>query len=83
MRRSPTIRQVYAIAAALCTQADERWPETFDEASELIERLRLEIGHPHPRLEDARLPPPRPKWRRRYDRAIHDLIVAEIVDGDY
>ena len=58
----PTVRQIYALAAALCEQADERFPETFEEASELIERLRRENGHPAPLLEDT---PPRLRRRRR------------------
>jgi hypothetical protein len=36
----PTIRQIYALAAALCERANERFPATRIEASELIERLR-------------------------------------------
>ena len=55
----PTVPQVYALAAALCARADERFPETRAEASALIERLRREIGHPAPALEDARRPPKR------------------------
>ena len=51
----PTIRQVYALAAALCERAGEEFPETREAASELIERLRTESGHPAPRLEDAPL----------------------------
>jgi hypothetical protein len=58
----PTIRQVYALAAALCERAGEQFPETRDDASELIERLRTENGHPAPRLEDV---PFRPRGRRR------------------
>ena len=54
--------QIYALAAALSEQADEAFPETFDEASELIERLRRENGHPTPRLEDT--PARTPKRRR-------------------
>ena len=38
----PTIRQIYAVARALCERCDERFPETKGEASELIERLRGE-----------------------------------------
>jgi len=49
----PTVRQVYALAAALCERAGEGFPETRDAASELIERLRIENGHPAPRLEDV------------------------------
>ena len=60
-RARPTVRQVYALAAALCERADEEFPETFEAASELIERLRLENGHPAPRLEDVPLRPRR--WR--------------------
>jgi hypothetical protein len=61
----PTVRQVYALAAALCERAGEAFPETPEEASKLIERLRLENGHPAPRLEDVsfRRPPRRRRWR--------------------
>jgi hypothetical protein len=31
----------------------EEFPESRGDASELIERLRTENGHPSPRLEDA------------------------------
>jgi hypothetical protein len=51
----PTVRQVYALAAALCERTGEEFPETSDGASELIERLRIEIGHPAPRREDTPL----------------------------
>jgi hypothetical protein len=50
----PTVRQVYALAAALCERMGEEFPETRDDASELIERLRIENGHPAPSLDDAR-----------------------------
>lgn len=50
----PTVRQVYALAAALCERNGEEFPESRAAASELIERLRTENGHPAPRLEDAR-----------------------------
>jgi hypothetical protein len=59
----PTVRQIYALAAALCEKAGEEFPETRAAASELIERLRIESGHPAPRLED--LPPLPPRHRRR------------------
>ena len=55
------MRQVYALAAALCERAGEEFPETRDAASELIERLRVESGDPAPRLEDA--PVRRSRWR--------------------
>jgi len=38
----PTVRQVYAIARLLLKETEERWPETREQASELIERLRGE-----------------------------------------
>jgi hypothetical protein len=50
----PTTRQVYALAAVLCQMVDEQFPDTRERASELIERFRRELGHPHPRLEDTR-----------------------------
>lgn len=55
MDDGPTVRQVYALAAALCERAGEAFPETCAEASETIERLRLETGHPAPRLSDVPL----------------------------
>ena len=58
----PTVRQVYALAGALCERAGEAFPETRAEASELIERLRIENGHPAPRLSDT---PLRQRRRRR------------------
>jgi hypothetical protein len=61
----PTVRQVYALAAVLCQQAGEEFPETSRAASELIERLRTEAGHPQPRLEDVPFRPRAPRWRRR------------------
>ena len=53
-RGKPTVRQVYALAAALCERMGEEFPESRGDASELIERLRIENGHPSPSLEDAR-----------------------------
>jgi hypothetical protein len=49
----PTVRQVYALAAALCERMGEEFPESRGDASALIERLRIENGHPAPRLEDT------------------------------
>lgn len=51
--RRPTVRRVYALAAALAERLGEEFPATAAEASQLIERLRLESGHPAPRLEDT------------------------------
>ena len=48
----PTVRQVYALAAALCERMGEEFPESRGDASGLIERLR-ENGHPAPQLEDS------------------------------
>jgi hypothetical protein len=52
-RGKPTVRQVYALAAELCERMGEEFPESRTAASELIERLRIENGHPAPRLEDT------------------------------
>jgi hypothetical protein len=51
----PMVRQVYALAAALCERMGEEFPESRAAASELIERLRTENGHPAPRLDDTPL----------------------------
>ena len=45
----------------LVAMAGEEFPETRDGASELIERLRVDSGHPAPRLEDV--PVRRGRWR--------------------
>jgi hypothetical protein len=77
----PTVRQVYALAAALCEQAGEAFPETREEASEAIERLRLESGHPAPRLSDAPLRPRRRRarrWRRRVRLLDHERRASEV-----
>ena len=44
------MRQIYALAAALCERDGEEFPETMAAASEQIERLRTENGHPQPGL---------------------------------
>ena len=48
----PTVRQVYAVARALCKRCGEEFPETKAAASELIERLRTE-GPGEPEQEAA------------------------------
>ncbi len=60
-RDRPTVRQIYAVCAALCERHGEEFPESRAEASELIERLRIENGHPVPSLSAAepRAPPDR------------------------
>jgi hypothetical protein len=39
-----TVKQMYAIAAALCKSAGERFPANRGEASDLIEKLRKEAA---------------------------------------
>ena len=51
----PTTRQVYALAGALCERMGEEFPKTRGAASETIERLRIENGHPSPQLEESLL----------------------------
>ncbi len=65
----PTVRQVYALAAALCERMGEEFPPTREAASETIERLRIENGHPAPALDDAASVDPAPRERRRRTRA--------------
>ena len=74
------MRQDYALAAALCERAGEEFPETRDAASELIERLRIENGHPAPRLEDASLRPRATHRRRgrRSDERDASRVAAEL-----
>jgi hypothetical protein len=74
LSEKPTVRQVYALASALCERAGEGFPETREEASELIERLRLESGYPEPRLEDVPFRPRRcrGRWRGRGGRGDDD-----------
>jgi hypothetical protein len=50
----PTVRQIWALAAALCERAGEEFPKNRAGASELIERLRTENGHPQPGLKEVR-----------------------------
>jgi hypothetical protein len=49
-RDRPSVKQIYALCAALCERHGEGFPETRVEASELIERLRIENGHANPSL---------------------------------
>jgi hypothetical protein len=74
----PTVRQVYALAAALCERAGEEFPETRDAASELIERLRIENGHPAPRLEDVPFRPPRRRRGRSPDEHESSRVASEL-----
>jgi hypothetical protein len=76
--RKPTIRQIYALAAALCEWTGEEFPWTREAASELIERVRLETGHPAPRLEDTPPRPRRNRRRRRFDERLASRVAAEL-----
>ena len=76
--RRPTIRQVYALAHALCVRDGFTFPLTFAEMSYLIEAIRREIGHPEPELDDCARRR-RPRWRSRLDRELHDEIVDELL----
>jgi hypothetical protein len=67
--KPPTVRQIYALAAALCAFTDQDFPRTRDEASDLIERLRIDIGHPEPSLAE---PPPSRRGRRGSGRPRRD-----------
>ena len=49
-QKPPTVKQVYALAAALCTFTGQEFPRTREEATDLIERIRIDIGHPEPSL---------------------------------
>ena len=75
-----TVRQVYALAAVLCARAGEEFPETREAASELIERLRIETGHPAPRLEDVPFYPRRRRrgWQRRDDDGRASAAAAKL-----
>jgi len=48
----------------------EEFPATREAASQTIERLRIENGHPAPRLEDT---PFSPRRARKRDRAVSDV----------
>jgi hypothetical protein len=61
---APPVRQVYALAAALCERVGEEFPASREAASETIERLRVENGHPAPALEDNPHRPPHERRRR-------------------
>ena len=60
-RDKPTVKQVYALCAALCERQGDEFPESRVQASALIERLRIEASHPEPSLkrdEGAERAPP-------------------------
>jgi hypothetical protein len=76
----PSVRQVYALAAALCERLGEEFPETREAASETIERLRIENGHPAPRLEDTPRPSRRPRRRRGGADRLASLIARKLAE---
>jgi hypothetical protein len=76
----PTLRQVYALAAALCERMGEELPETREGASETIERPRIENGHPQPRLEHVPLPPRRPSRRRGSADRLASTIALKLAE---
>jgi len=49
-REKPSVKQVYALAAALCERTGEEFPARRSDASELIQRLWAENGDPRARL---------------------------------
>jgi hypothetical protein len=53
-REKPSVKQVYALAAALCTCMGEEFPASRSDASELIQRLWEENGDPRAQLSAAR-----------------------------
>lgn len=65
--RRPTVRQIYALAAALCERQGDELPRTALEASELIEQVRRECGHPAPALEDS---PVRARSKERRSKTV-------------
>ena len=72
------MRQIYALAAALCQRGGEEFPETRDAASELIERLRIENGHPAPRLQDMSVSDHGPRRTGGGTRKLARAIAAEV-----
>lgn len=74
----PTVRQIYALAAALCERSGEEFPATRELASEAIERLRAENGHPTPRLHDLSLRDNGPRRTGRGTRKLARAIAAEV-----
>jgi hypothetical protein len=76
-RASPTARQIYALAAALCERTGEEFPQTRAAASATIERLRIENGHSAP-LEEAPLVHGRARRRGRRNRDRADELASVV-----
>jgi hypothetical protein len=64
-RDKPSVKQIYALCAAMCERQGEAFPETSVEASDLIERVRLQNGHPFPDLREKEVMPLRRPDRLR------------------
>ena len=79
---APTVRQIYALAAALCERSGEEFPATRELASEAIERLRAENGRPAPRLQHTaphgRSPRGAGLGTRKLARAIASEVAREL-----
>jgi len=74
----PTVRQIYAFAAALCERSGDEFPATREAASEAIARLRTENGHPAPRLQDMSLRDHGPRRTGRGTRKLARAIAVEV-----
>jgi hypothetical protein len=74
----PTVRQIYALAAALCERTGEEFPATRELASEAIERIRAENGHPAPRLPEAAPLRRAGRGTRKLARAIAAEVAREL-----
>jgi len=74
----PTVRQVFALAAALCERSGEEFPATREVASEAIEWLRAENGHPAPGLQGMSLRDSGPQRAGRGTRKLARAIAAEV-----
>jgi hypothetical protein len=74
----PTVRQIYALAAALCERSGKEFPATREIASESIERLRAENGHPAPRLQGAAPRGRGPRQTGLGTRKLARAIAAEV-----
>jgi hypothetical protein len=66
-REKPSVKQIYALAAALCERAGEEFPESKLEASDLIQRLRDENGDPRARLRGPAVAAPKGGHMPEYD----------------
>jgi hypothetical protein len=75
---SPTVRQIYALAAALCERSGQEFPVTRELASEAIERVRAENGHPAPRLQEAAPSRRAGRGTRKLARAIAAEVAREL-----